>query len=206
PGVYGAARGGRSPAPEPGEIPHRALPGPQYSGTSRAGRRPTPMFLYSIFGGSDGELPTRGFTVFTLFGGTAVRRPTLAQELQDARRRAATPPRRAGPRLLDRLRGGDRGMIVTIFGGCEIKAPTLADEYLELRGLIESGAMTPGEVRDWIDRIAARTDWVTISLFDATWFEQVPRRKQVEALEAHERSGLLPPAHRRKLEELVGVP
>jgi len=39
------------------------------------------MFHFCLFAGTEGEMPPIGLTALTIFGGTELRRPTLAREI-----------------------------------------------------------------------------------------------------------------------------
>jgi hypothetical protein len=158
-------------------------------------------FHYAIFGSTEGDITAERFSALTLFGATFLRRPTLAQRIQDLR-----AGRIERPGLLRRLAGTDRGLILTLFGATEIRSPTVIEEYTALRNLVQSGSMTAAECRDLLNRVDLRDNYVAFTLFGACTSGRLARNKQLKALEASEKAGVLDGDERRTLTDLIDAP
>src|SRR5262245_15643557 len=107
------------------------------------------MFHVTLFGGSEGDLPISDFISLTIFGGTDLRRPTLARRILKLRAERDTTPS-----VWKRVFQLDKNIIVTLFGGTEIHAPTVMEEYADLRRILAAGALSPEEGRRLLDELA----------------------------------------------------
>ena len=104
------------------------------------------MIQFCIMSGHEGLLPTERKFFFTLMGGCSFRRPTVARQILAARRNEAEGNPRA-----------PRQFFLSIMGGVDINCPTLAEEFIDLREMIQSGALS---MSDWDQAMAdlGRTD------------------------------------------------
>jgi hypothetical protein len=109
-----------------------------------------------MFGAFEGRLRANKRLFLTMFGGSTLRRPTLARRIlaERAQRRPDQP-------------GRSRHIVVTLFGATEIKAPTLTEEFLDLQEAVKSGALS-GDAWNEFASDLARADEET--LFSLTLF------------------------------------
>jgi hypothetical protein len=99
------------------------------------------MVHFSIFGGREGRLASRSCVYISVFGAASLRRPALAAQLAELKRR---PTDEQVPRLY----------FFSIFGGASIRWPTLAEEYLALIEALRAGSLT---LEEW-GRSAVQAD------------------------------------------------
>ena len=93
------------------------------------------MLQVTIFAGHDGRLRYDKWFYLTLFAGCDLVRPTVARQLlirRQAEREGRTAMRKP--------------FFLTIFAGVDIKSPTLAEEFIDLREMVNSGAL---HLDDW---------------------------------------------------------
>lgn len=90
------------------------------------------MFHLCIFGGQGGEIEPGRHFYLTLFGGTDLKRPTLAKMLIKQRERGES----ARPTC---------AYFITICGGVDVVQPTLAEEFSDLQAAVRSGDITLDE-------------------------------------------------------------
>lgn len=162
------------------------------------------MFHFTIFAGSQAQLPPGDFTSVTIFAGTELKLPTLAQKIMYRKMRADYKPG-----FWERVTGSGRGLIFTLFGGTELKPPTVMEEYSAMRSLITSGAVTPAEVPALVEQINSRVggdEWVTLTLFAGCVQEPNEREDELAAINSGARSGMISEQQRVTLSELVGAP
>ncbi len=98
------------------------------------------MIHFCIFGAHEGELSPDKRVYVTIFGGCDLKRPTIARQIIELRRRGNSAE--AAP-----LR-----VFITLFGATELKAPTLCEEYLDLQDGLRAGLLT---LEEW-DRAVAQ--------------------------------------------------
>jgi len=161
------------------------------------------MFHITMFGGTEGVLPVSDFVSLTFFGGTELKRPTLAQRmlrLRDLRRQA--------PSAWRRIFQFDKNVIVTIFGSTEIYAPTVMDEYADLRRVIASGVLAPDEGRQLLaelaDRGGAHDLFSAITLFGGCSVETPKPAEERKALESGRQAGLIGDREHAVLDQVIG--
>lgn len=141
------------------------------------------MFHFTIFGGSEVTLTGSRQLIFTLFGGTDVRKPTLAKRLMQEKHApwSAEPAGQvdADDKLhkfknffekLDSGAGGRPGQrsstfLLTIFGSVELKPPSIAEEFMDMRELVSSGLIEPREWDQLVGRMYQMGDLDSISSF-----------------------------------------
>ena len=161
------------------------------------------MFHFTLFSGSDAQVPVSGLTAVTIFGGADLKAPTLAQRviaLDDA-----PPPRGWWQQMTD----SRRNTVLTIFGATELVQPTLMEEYAALRALLASGTMTRDELRERLRSLATSErslDVSAITLFGVYEEARPGRKKQLKALENGEKAGLISAPHKRRLDDVADAP
>src|SRR5688572_15738960 len=148
------------------------------------------MFHLTIFGASAVDMAPAGFFCVSLFGHTAVQRPTLARRVLHLRARGNQEPP-AWRRLL----GTDRNTVFTLFGATEILVPTLLEEYAALRRLVATRAIAADECRMHLDLIAQghgqRELYTSLTLFGFCGESRPSANKERKALEAAFKNGAL---------------
>ena len=141
------------------------------------------MFHFTIFGGSEVTLTGSRQLIFTLFGGTDVRKPTLAKRLMQEKHApwSAEPAGQVDTddklhkfknffEKLDSGAGGRPGQrsstfLLTIFGAVELKPPSIAEEFMDMRELVSSGLIEPREWDQLVGRMYQMGDLDSISSF-----------------------------------------
>jgi hypothetical protein len=89
------------------------------------------MVHLTMFAGYEGEFRYDQRFYVTLFGGTELRRPTIARRiLMNRDTRDGEQKKRRRP------------FVLTMFGATEIKVPTLASEFIDLREMLKCGALS----------------------------------------------------------------
>lgn len=96
------------------------------------------MIHLCMFGGHDGEFSPGKRLYITAFGGSELKRPTIARQIIEFRRGGALQPRSA--------------FCITMFGGTSVLAPSLAEEYLDLQDALRADLF---KLEDWDRAIAA---------------------------------------------------
>lgn len=86
-----------------------------------------PMFHFCIFGAQAGQLSSSKRVYITICGGCELKRPTIAKQILEVKRRkeAGLPVYR-------------QHLIVTLCGATEVKLPTMAEEYIDLQDALRS--------------------------------------------------------------------
>ena len=162
------------------------------------------MFHFTMFGDTQGEMPTAGLTALTLFGGSELVRPTFAQRLMQLR---GNPPRRSRWR---RLLGLERNLVVTLFGATIVRAPTLTEEFTALRALLDSGSIDAVECRDLLQRLAAKQPLdevcTSVTLFGATTQRRPTEKQERKALQNARASGTLNADEASQLDRVIASP
>lgn len=97
------------------------------------------MFHFCIMGGHEGELTADQQVCVTLFGGCELKRPTLAKQIIEMRRR----PQGAMPKRIH--------FFITICGGTVLRTPTLAEEFLAMQEAVRAGLLA---LEDWDSAVA----------------------------------------------------
>ncbi len=161
------------------------------------------MFHVTVFGATEGVLPLSDFVSLTVFGGTELVRPTLAQRmlrLKEIRNR----PQNFWRRVFQL----DKNIIVTVFGGTEIHAPTVMDEYADLRRVLSSGALSAEEGKKLLAEIAEKGGshdlFSALTLFGGCTVERPKPAVEKKALEAGRQAGLIGDREQSVLEQVVG--
>jgi hypothetical protein len=159
------------------------------------------MIHLTAFGYTEAEIAPAGFTAFTIYGYTKLKRPTLAQRIMQRRR-----ARQQAPSKMDTFLGRDRSMVITLFGGTEIGSPTLIEEYAALRNLMKSGGITKAECLDLIEGLAEsdQSDISRITIFGGCGYESPSPKEEKKALDAAEDAGMITSSTRRELAEAIG--
>lgn len=164
------------------------------------------MFHYTIFGGSHARMAPRAFWAVTVFGGTELTRPTLAQRVLDLEERDSEGPKR----FWDRFSNPRDNFILTLFGATVVTEPTLMEEYSALRSLLATGALTGAEIQQRLFRIMTQEreqELTTLTLFAGFHDSRPSRKKQLAALRDGEKAGLIRAEHRQRLDGVAeGMP
>lgn len=154
------------------------------------------MIHFCVFGGHDGQLsPDKKFYV-TICGACELKRPTLAKQIIEMRRRAE-----AG------LPQPSSHFFVTIFGYTGIVSPTLAEEYLDYKDAIASHMLTPEEWHAAVVRLSGdegmRID--SFTLCGAFAANELPgENEEIEGLALNRHLGHIPENAGTMLEMAVG--
>lgn len=162
------------------------------------------MFHFTMFGGTEGEMPAAGLTALTVFGSSELTRPTLAQRMM--RLRTAPPSHSRWRRLL----GFERNMVVTVFGATVVRAPTLIEEFAALRALLDSGSIDAAECRDLLQRLASMQPpedfFTSFTLFAATTQQRPTEKQERKALQNARASGMLTDGECAQLDRVIASP
>ncbi|MFQ5413051.1 MAG: hypothetical protein ACE5E6_01195 [Phycisphaerae bacterium] len=153
------------------------------------------MIHVSIFGGYQGWLHADKRLFLTLFGATSVQRQTLAKQII---------ARREHERHGDPL--PQRPLFITLFGAASIRAPTLAEEYIDLRDMLDSGALT---MQEWDRSLATLARWeptpASLSLFGGFSEHELPSETaEVDAIAIQRHLGSLSEPAARVLQLGIG--
>ena len=162
------------------------------------------MIHFTLFGATDARVSAAGFTAFTVFGGTDLHLPTLAERILHRRR---TQGRKVSG--LDRWLGKDRSIAFTIFGATDFNQPTLVEEYAALRNLVQSGVIDRVECRALIESLAGDDPLLDISrftVFGASALVSPSKKQETKALDAAENTRTISPNTRRELDQAIGCP
>lgn len=89
------------------------------------------MIQLCMFSGHEGRWRPDQKLYFTMFGGCALTRPTVARQILADREWQADP-----------RRSPQRTFFLTVFGGVVIRSPTLSEEFIDLRQILDSGALS----------------------------------------------------------------
>ncbi len=153
------------------------------------------MIHVCVCSGHEGELKHDKRFYLTLFGGCTLTGLTIARQVLVARR------------ARENGRGGRaKPFFLTICGGGEIKVPTLAEEFVDLRELLQSGALTLAE---W-DRALSDPDGVEASISSLTLFGgfnecALPtENEEVEGIARHRHLGTITERAGKVLQLAVG--
>lgn len=163
------------------------------------------MFHFCLFAGTEGEMPPIGLTALTIFGGTELRRPTLAREILVHRATRGRTRRR-----WTWLFGSEENLVISVFGATSLVEPTLAEEYAAMLALVRSGQVTKEELPALLDGIEAqangRNSYRSFTLFGACVTHRRSATKERKALDAAVANGGIEPRARAWLETLVEAP
>ena len=183
------------------------------------------MFHFTIFGGSEVSLTGSRQLILTLFGGTEVRKPTLAKRLMQEKQ-AQWPDKPAGPvktddnlhkvrNFFENLDSGAAGpagrrsstFLLTIFGGVEIKPPSIAEEFMDMRELVSSGLIEPREWDQLIGRMYQMGDLDSISsftLFAGMGEASLSEEEEIKKIASATSMGLISRDEEQALRSVVG--
>jgi len=162
------------------------------------------MFHLTLFGGTEGEIAPSGFTALTLFGGSELRRPTLASQLLHLKNR-----REHKRRSWQRLLGSDQNLILTLFGGTVIVVPTMVEEYTALAAVLRSGTVSRDEFTALLQQLTTggqRGLSRTMTLFGVCVVRHPSPAKERKALEVAAKTGAVTAKARESLETIIGAP
>ncbi len=182
------------------------------------------MFHFTIFGGSEVTLTGGSQFIFTLFGGTDVRRPTLAKRLVQEKHllQANRPPANYSPDGVDKVLNFIKGdptygrpdapnngkcFLLTIFGGVEIFPPSIAEEFMDMRELISSGLLDPGEWDQLVGRLYQMGELDSISsftLFGGMGEADVDEQEEIKKISSACGMGLINQEEEKALRSVVG--
>ena len=163
------------------------------------------MLHLTLFSGTEGEMPPSGFTAVTFFGGTELRRPTLAREILHYRATRDLPKTR-----WSWLFGTDENFVLTVFGGTVITEPTLVEEHTALAAILRTGQIRTDELPAIVDGIELRTggraSYRTFTLFGGCSTRIGNSKRERKALDAAIANGGIDVPTRTWLERLVEAP
>lgn len=172
------------------------------------------MFHFTIFGGSEVTLSGTCKIIVTIFGGTDIRKPTLAKRLMQeklsyqAEAETAPKPATIGDLLMGLSRPRRRGhFILTMFGAAEIKPPSLAEEFIDMRELIASGLVGESTWDQLVGRLYQMGDMDGISsctLFGAMGEEPLADEEEIKRIQSARELGLITSDEERALRSVVG--
>lgn len=149
------------------------------------------MVHLCICAGQGGEIePGRHFYI-TLFGGTELKRPTLAKMLLKARERGE----KVAPTV---------AYFITMFGGVDVMQPTLAEEFSDLQAALRSGELTLEEAdRALSDGHGLLRTW-KLTIFGGCDTASVPaEEEELDSLAMLKHAGLIPPGGEQTL--MLGI-
>jgi len=181
------------------------------------------MFHFTIFGGSEVTLQGGGQVVFTMFGGTDIRKPTLAKRLMQEKERlqgaqGAQVNHPGGVNRMRHLFGREpaetpaarphRGsFVLTIFGAVELKPPSVAEEFMDMRELVSSGMLDAREWDELVGRLYQMGDLDSISsftIFGGMGEEPLKQEEEVKKIRSASELGLISENEEKALRSVVG--
>ena len=183
------------------------------------------MFHFTIFGGSEVTLTGSRQLILTLFGGTEVRKPTLAKRLMQEKQ-VQWPTKPAGQVKTDdnlhkvrdffqNLESGAAGLpgrrsstfLLTIFCGVELKPPSIAEEFMDMRELVSSGMIEPREWDQLVGRMYQMGDLDSISsftLFAGMGEAALSEEEEIKKIASATSMGLISGDEEQALRSVVG--
>ena len=182
------------------------------------------MFHFTIFGGSEVTLSGQGQCIVTLFGGTDVRKPTLAKRLMQERH--ALSSRKSDPdynpnnvdKVLNVLQGNTptglprtekrhRTFLLTIFGAVELRPPSIAEKFMDMRELVSSGLISADEWDQLVGRLYQIDDLDSVSsltLFGGMGEAALNQEEEIKKIHSAVGLGLIDEDEERALRSVVG--
>ena len=134
------------------------------------------MFHFTICGGSEVQLKEEDNIVVTIWGGTDIALPTIAEKMMRIKKHDANP---SYP--LER-----RANIITFMGGTAYIKPTMAREIEEMVQLRDSNAISNEELLHYWKRAIEEQDleiFDTITIMGGAGEEKPGRRAELKAME-----------------------
>lgn len=182
------------------------------------------MVHFTIFGGSEVTLGSGGKCIVTLFGGTDVRKPTLAKRLMQEKHLLSSHQAAPGKDLknVDKVlmflggnypagqpgsRRSRSNFILTICGGVEIKPPSIAEEFMDMRELMSSGLISEAEWDQLVGRLYQMGEMDSISsftLFGAMGEGSLSEEEEIKKIHSARELGLIDTEEERALRSVVG--
>lgn len=158
------------------------------------------MIHFTIFGGTDTELTANLRVCLTVFGATEIRRPTLAKQILNAKRRSRSET--YGGKFALRK----RCLAVTFFGGTTIHCPTLAEEFLDLKALLAAETITPQEWDRAVSRLSEEeggVEFITLTVFAGFGVEFPSKSDEIARIEKQGEVGLITQREQNALLQMV---
>jgi hypothetical protein len=143
------------------------------------------MFHFTMCGGSDIQLKEEDNIVVTIWGGTYIYLPTIAEKMIRIKKHDSNP----STHPLER-----RANVITIMGGTAWFKPTIAREIEEMTQLRDSGAIDDEEIAHYWKRATEEMDldiFETITLMGGAGEENPSRRMEWKAMERLCLTGLI---------------
>lgn len=135
------------------------------------------MFHFTIWGGSDIRLNEEENIVVTVWGGTVIYLPTIAEKMMRIKKHDATP----ASYPLER-----RANVITFMGDTSYRQPTIAREIEEMIQLRDSNAISNEEVPHYWKRAMEEKDldvFETITIMGGAGEEKPGRKEELKAME-----------------------
>ncbi len=158
------------------------------------------MIHFTIFGGTETTLGPNLRICLTLFGGTELRRPTVARQILTNKRQGRSES------ISGKFAFKNRCLVVTLFGATEVLCPTLAEEFLDLKSLLASEQITSTEWDRAVSRITEEesgVDFITLTLFGGFGLEYPSRSSELERIDKQRELGLISQREQNALSELA---
>jgi len=154
------------------------------------------MVQLCVFSGHEGRWRPEQKLYLTLFGGCDLTRPTVARQI------LADREWRADPR-----RSPQRTFFLTLFGGAVIKSPTLAEEFIDLREILDSGALSLADYERAIAGLGRSDSAIySLTLFGGFVESQLPTENtEVDSLALQRHVGNIPESAGRVLQLGIGL-
>lgn len=135
------------------------------------------MFHFNICGGSEVRLKEEDNIVVTIWGGTAIFLPTIAEKMMRIKKHDASP----SSYPLER-----RANIITFMGGTDYCKPTIAREIEEMVQLRDSNAISGEELLHYWRRAMEEQDleiFDTITIMGGAGEQKPGRKEELKAME-----------------------
>lgn len=158
------------------------------------------MIHFTIFGGTEAALTPSLRICLTLFGGTELRRPTIARQILTSKRQGRSES------ISGKFALKNRCLVVTFFGATEVQCPTLAEEFLDLKALLASEQITASEWDRAVSRLTEEesgVDFITLTLFGGFGLEYPSRSGELERIDKQRELGLISEREQNALSELA---
>lgn len=157
------------------------------------------MFHLTFMGGSEVRLKEQDNIVVTIWGGTEILLPTLAEKIIRVKK-AKDQYGEINDSVVRRTN------VITLMGGTVMKSPTLASEIEEMVNLRDSGMVSEGELLDLWREVIKRDDLdilETLSIMGGTGEEKPSKKEEMDSLKRIAGRGLISSEELEDLKEML---
>lgn len=145
------------------------------------------MFFFTIWGGADVRPRDPDNIVVTVWGGTSILLPTLAEKILRMKK-----AKQDDGEITDAV--VRRTNVITVMGGTSYKFPTLAKEIEQMRHLKDSGGIPENEIYELWQEAIRREDldlFESLTIMAAAEYESPGRKEELKDLERIAAHGII---------------